>query len=229
MIKEFCEAAEHGDLPRLKALLTENPDLISARWEGATALHFASLRGRLDVIDWLLKNGADIDALDDEFGSPPIGWANETGKMRAVDILDLRGAQYSLRQAAGFGRMDRVMEILEKSAELLDVKDGYGTPLHSAVLWGQYEIVRLLIQMGADMNSLTEDGLTALQLAHEQAQNPRRRTPIISEARELEIRRECGRIVEFFRNYLAERRSEQRIESPIDTRASNRLEIGLAS
>ncbi len=225
MQKEFCEAAERGDLACLKTLLEQDASLVSARWEGATALHYAALRGRLDCINFLLKNGADIDAVDEEFGSSPIGWANETGKMRAVDLLELRGASMSLRQAAGFGRQEVVEHLLSTSPDLIDIKDGYGTPLHAAVLWGQYEIVRYLMDAGADMNALTEDGLTALQLAHEQANNPRRRTPIISEARELEIRRECARIVEYFRNHRAELHRASTIAAP----ASTRLEIGLAS
>lgn len=225
MQKEFCEAAELGDLPRLKSLLAEDPSLVSCRWEGATALHFAALRGRLDCIEFLLRNGADINALDEEFGSPAIGWANETGKMRAVDLLEIRGAVISLRQAAAFGRLDRVEKLIESSPELMDVKDGYGTPLHAAVLWGQYEVVRFLIGAGADINALTEDALTALQLAHEQSQNPRRRTPIISEVREQEIRRECARIVEYFRHSLAEQRNASRIAAPV----SNQMQVGFAS
>jgi len=226
MAKEFCEAAELGDLATLKALLAEDPALISSRWEGATALHYAAFRGRLDCIDFLLKSGADINALDEEFGSSPIGWANETGKMRAVDILEIRGAHVSLRHAAAFGRLDRVEHWIATSPESIDVKDGYGTPLHAAVLWGQYEVVRFLMEAGADMDALTEDGLTALQLANEQANNPRRRTPIISEARELEIRRECKRILEYFRHHLAEQRHTAATLTPA---ASNQMQVGFAS
>lgn len=225
MQKEFCEAAELGDLPRLKTLFAEDPTLIGGRWEGATALHYASLRGRLECIEFLIRNGADVNALDEEFGSSPIGWANETGKMRAVDLLEMRGAHMSLRQAAGFGRLDRVKDMIGESPELIDVKDGYGTPLHAAVLWGQYHVMEFLIEAGADRSALTEDGLTAFQLAHEQAQNPRRRTPIVSEARELEIRRECARIVEFFRNCLLERRTA----SSMTAAASNQMQVEFAS
>jgi len=201
---QFCAAAETGDLRQLQALLAGDPELIHSRVDGATALHFAALRGRLDVIDWLLSQGADIDALDEEFGSPPIAWANETGKMRAVDLLDLRGANYSLRHAAAIGNLEQLRNKIADNPDRVNQPDGYGTPLHAAILWGQYEAARCLLDHGADLMAETMDGLTAPELVAEQAANPKRRTPIISDAREAEIRRESLRISELLRHHKTE-------------------------
>jgi ankyrin repeat protein len=202
--KQFCAAAEAGNLAQMQTLLAADAELIHSRSDGATALHFAALRGRLDVIDWLLSKGADIDALDEEFQSPPIGWANETGKMRAVDLLDERGATYSLRLAAAIGNLTQVQQKIAQTPDLVNCLDGYGTPLHAAVLWGQYEVARYLLQCGADISGETQDGLTALELAMEQARHPKQITPLISEAREEEIRRECLRISELLRHHKTE-------------------------
>ena len=42
---------------------------------GATALHYAALRGRLDTVELLLSRRPDLTILDKEHSSDPLGWA----------------------------------------------------------------------------------------------------------------------------------------------------------
>jgi ankyrin repeat protein len=60
----FFEAVRSGDVAATQQLLTERPDLVKERDStfGATALHWAALRGYADEVRLLLKYGADRTA-----------------------------------------------------------------------------------------------------------------------------------------------------------------------
>ena len=44
--------------------------------DGATALHTAAYTGRADVVELLIAHGADINARDAQYRSPPLSWAS---------------------------------------------------------------------------------------------------------------------------------------------------------
>lgn len=71
---------EHGLNPRL------------ANWLGMTMLHRAAAKGKIDVAEVLLEFGAEIDAVDAEWSSTPLGWAARHGQQEMVSFLLARGA-----------------------------------------------------------------------------------------------------------------------------------------
>ena len=57
------------------------------------------------------------------------------------------------------GDLERVTALLDEDPELVEVRDAKGlTPLHVAASRGQDDIIRLLIDRGADIEGPTEDG-----------------------------------------------------------------------
>ena len=65
LVHEFVSVA-HGDLERVKALLTQEPALINATWDWGggdweTGLGAAAHMGRRDIAETLLANGARLD------------------------------------------------------------------------------------------------------------------------------------------------------------------------
>jgi len=65
LVEEFVGNA-HGDLDRVKELLTQEPMLINATWDWGggdfeTALGAASHMGRKDIANFLLEHGARLD------------------------------------------------------------------------------------------------------------------------------------------------------------------------
>jgi len=65
LVQEFVGNA-HGDLNRVKELLTLEPGLINATWDWGggdfeTALGAASHMGRRDIAEFLLEHGARLD------------------------------------------------------------------------------------------------------------------------------------------------------------------------
>jgi ankyrin repeat protein len=63
-----------------------------ANWTGMTMLHRAAAKGRIDVAEALLEAGAEIDAVDSEWCSTPLGWAVRQMQKEMVRLLVARGA-----------------------------------------------------------------------------------------------------------------------------------------
>src|SRR5271170_90848 len=70
---EIHDAAQSGDLKTVQALIKANPDLVfSPSDSGFTPLHLAAGGGHKDVVEFLLKNKAKVDARDKLFGGTPL-------------------------------------------------------------------------------------------------------------------------------------------------------------
>ena len=54
---------------------------------GTTPLHLASKRGSGEILKFLIKNGADVNARDSYRGGSPLHWACEAGKIDSVNVL----------------------------------------------------------------------------------------------------------------------------------------------
>lgn len=120
--------------------------------KGATALHYAVTSSEaLKIIPYLLQKGADVNAR-----AP--GWAQETPFMAAKKLFFEHKATYGAK----------VMELLaQKGADINAVDENGYTVLISAVVNDKPELVRLMIELGADIDHKASDGLTALAWALE--------------------------------------------------------------
>ncbi len=173
-------AIRDHDLPRLRALLEDSPALLHAGDLRANQpIHWAVMTRQLDFIDELLRRGADLQARRYD-GARPIhltrgdyhfrGWRDvpkdwpttpETVYGHLVD----RGATVDLGMACATGDLTRVRALLDHDPSLANrVSDyssyyaGSGAPIRNAAAHGHLEIVRLLLQHGADPN-LPEEGI----------------------------------------------------------------------
>ncbi|KAF2677817.1 ankyrin, partial [Lentithecium fluviatile CBS 122367] len=137
-----------------------------------TFLHFAALKGNADMVLFLLGRGLNIDARNGQ-GTTPLGVASNQGHARVVDVLLDHGAdikatnhmQWTPLRMAVMGESVAAMRSLlvrtpPPELELKD-KEGYSV-LQVAVHQGNEEMVKLLLQHGADTNSQTNEGVTAL-------------------------------------------------------------------
>jgi ankyrin repeat protein len=198
MIEEFFRAAQEGDL----AALDEHPELVNIRRDGATALHLAAIDGQLESARWLLEHGAMLDAHDDEFGMSPAAWANEKGQAAMVDFLLAQGASIAPFEAVAFGKLDRLQAFVAADPAVLTSEHEWGGMLHTACIWGQYEILDWLISQGANLTLRSQQGHTPLDIAERQAANGRSHTPIVTDQRKAELERDCARIADRLRREL---------------------------
>ncbi|XP_012723981.2 ankyrin repeat domain-containing protein 50 isoform X1 [Fundulus heteroclitus] len=126
--------------------------------EGRTALHVASWQGCVEIVDLLLKHGANPNAQDTE-GRPPVHSVAWTGHRKVghrllaansvnIDLACHQGAT-ALSIAAQEGHVDIVKMLLEKGANPNHI-DKYGrSPVKVAGKHGHVTIVQLLENYGA--------------------------------------------------------------------------------
>jgi len=80
----------------VRLLLESGADPNNANWLGVTYLHKAAWKGNLEFAQMLIDFGADLNAIDDEHRSTPLGWAAKYGHTEMVQYLLNKGANPSL-------------------------------------------------------------------------------------------------------------------------------------
>ncbi len=127
LVNEFVAKA-HGDLPRVQALLAQEPMLINAAWDWGggdweTALGAAAHMGRRDIALYLLEQGARID----------------------------------LFAAAMLGQLETVRAILTAFPQMLHQPGPHGIPLLSHAQKGGNEAEAVVTFLQAQAQALNTD------------------------------------------------------------------------
>jgi ankyrin repeat protein len=168
-------AAEAGHLACVELLLRRGFDANRRdRLDNATALHWAAQGGHIPVIERLLAAGVDIDGAGDEHEIGVIGWATcfQHVRTEAAEFLLARGARPTIFSAVALGRADLVRSLAAGNASVVGAKmsrfEQRRTPLHLAVLKNRSDMVRLLLELGAEPSPKDERGNTPLNLVSSQ-------------------------------------------------------------
>ncbi len=167
------EAAKIGSLEKVKAFLANGEKVDVTDKHGMTPLYHATANGHKDVCEFLISQGADVNA-GREIGFTPLTAALNNRTESGVEIFKLlvdRGADitinvggYTLLHQAVYSchneNVRNIAEFLISKGVDINVK-GYQdkTPLHMV---GCMELARILILKGADIEAKDKDGQTPL-------------------------------------------------------------------
>jgi ankyrin repeat protein len=154
-IEQLAAAVHANDPSQVQQVLEHHPELTARLNEplpggafGATALLAAVHRRNREMIDVLLRAGADINARSH-------WWAGSFGVLDSetdlTPFLIERGATIDVHAAARLGMLARVEELVSADPALVHARGGDGqTPLHFA---SSIEIARYLLDHGADIDA----------------------------------------------------------------------------
>lgn len=97
------EAAQAGDLSRVRALLAVDPELAKRcdPKHPQTPLHLAAAQGNVRLAELLLLHGADVNAVDPTTGRTPLHLAAHHGHRPMIRFLLARGASRAIADRAG--------------------------------------------------------------------------------------------------------------------------------
>jgi ankyrin repeat protein len=160
-------AALGGELKIIRKLIAKNPRLVECTYNYTQPIQFAVREGHLEVVRFLLDQGASPTYRTYELGDSLITIAKDRGHREIVDLLEKTIQQESesfstetetlaseLLSAVNEQNYEKVAMILEESPARARLSNSLGiTPLHSAVSVGDFYLVRYLIDKGADINA----------------------------------------------------------------------------
>ncbi|EAT34273.1 AAEL013466-PA [Aedes aegypti] len=141
----FLRAARAGDLQKLIEYLETGQvtDINTCNANGLNALHLAAKDGHFEIVQELLKRGANVDNATKK-GNTALHIASLAGQKEIIQLLLQYNASVNVQSQNGF------------------------TPLYMAAQENHDECVNLLLAKGANPALATEDGFTPLAVAMQQ-------------------------------------------------------------
>ena len=160
--------AKSFDITRLLLDRGLNPDLCSAPHK---PLHLAVYQCLPEIVELLIERGADVNQLNplgerpidllDAYEPRPIG---DPASARILNALIQAGATVDIHATVRTGDVQRVKTMLDSDPSLIHTKDPW-PPLFSAARSGRFDMAKLLIERGADVNAHNAKGNTPLWFA----------------------------------------------------------------
>jgi len=139
----------------------------------AFPLHFAAEKGLVDVVRLLIEHGADPIGAGDYHELEVIGWTTCFDYLPArpelVEYLLAHGARHTIFSAVATGGVEAIRRIAAASPDALERRMDQANhrrhPVHLAVVRKQPASLAVLLELGANPDTLDESGLTALDQA----------------------------------------------------------------
>lgn len=135
-------ASKHGYIDLVKEMVQNGAGINGViRFKRKSPLHIAAQNGRLEVVEFLVENGAEVNQLC-LHGKTPLHYAAEDGRTFTVRYLcSLPDCNVNIRD-----------------------KDGW-TPIYYAAEKGYFNVVKSLMENGADITTRDEFGKTPKDIA----------------------------------------------------------------
>lgn len=173
-------AARQGDAAAVADLLAQGASVQASDERGVTALIAAAYQNHLEVARLLIEAGADVNVQDDTRQSayliPTADGYPELLKLTLQAGADVHSLDSyngtGLIRAADRGHVEIIKELLKTDINIDHVNRLGWTALLEAIILGDggprhTEVVRLLVEAGANVNLADGNGVTPLAHAHE--------------------------------------------------------------
>jgi ankyrin repeat protein len=148
-------ASSAGKLDMVKFFIDNGADVNAVAKNGSTALYIAAQRGHFDVCRHLILEGADIFLKKDGEWTP-LTVAAFNGFLNICELLIATAI-------AEVGEDDNDDDILDDKLAIEYIDDSRA--LSSACAQGHLDVVKMLVQWGADLNKPDSNGYTPLAAA----------------------------------------------------------------
>ena len=169
---EFCDAARMQVHEKVRSLLDKEPAIVNeSDAAGNTALHYAVWHMQFDVVADLLAAGADVNIRNAE-NELPIHRAlfkgngpnrDKPADRKMAELLLEHGADCDIWVASALGDLEGVRKMLKADSSLVNYqcgrvnnKNASTYPLAIAAREGHLEVVDLLLDFGADVDTKCE-------------------------------------------------------------------------
>ena len=145
-------ASENGDISMMQLLIDEGADVNGRNAYGDTPLIYALGRKQIEAVKLLIKSGADVNQ-PNAFGITPFMGVCAGDNIELVKLFAEHGG-------------DPNLQFEDRTSSAGKPPGGGGvTALMMAAEYGTADIVKLLMDIGADKNLKDAEGLTALDCA----------------------------------------------------------------
>lgn len=124
-----------------------------------TNLFEAIRAGSLPAVQSLLDADPSLASAKNDSGVSAVLMSIYTGRREIRDLLLARGAALEIHDAAAAGNLDRVKQLVSKNPSLARSFSPDGFPVVAlAAVFGHLHVVRLLADLGADVNAAATNG-----------------------------------------------------------------------
>ena len=192
-------AAEHGTVDDVKHFIeNENVDVNAKNhhW-GRTPLHFAAVENGVEVLQYLISQGADVHATDCSCYTPlhEAAWYNSN--LAVIQYLIAQGADVNaqcgygdtpLHKAAERNTLEIIQYLISQGAEF-DATD----LLFHAIGCNSLEVVQYIVSLGADVQVKDCEGDTLLHGAAQSNENVEVLEYFISQGIDVQVKNDEGK------------------------------------
>ena len=154
---DHTDRPEKNTVPLLNVFLKHKDkfDINRRNHDNQTPLHVAIHNGHIEAAKILIKNGADVNAVDN-YGNTPLSFAEERKDEALIKLLKEKGAKKApAKKVEGFPLIDAILSNTEEGTERAlslirarKVKEGNFDgmqPIHAAVQTGNVEVLTALL------------------------------------------------------------------------------------
>lgn len=157
----------------LELLKNEDLDLLKQDFHGRTALHYAIMSQKKEIVKELIHLNKNLVTINDNQNWSPLAYScTLKDSIYEVFLEETQEVDYKtydnwtpLSIAASHGNVEIVNSLIDLKVDIHSTIDYDRTALHMASFHGQTNVVSLLLDFGADINALDCSGVSVIHYA----------------------------------------------------------------